>query len=285
VGVAVMDLVSGDVRRWVVETPHGLGVSGLAWSDETLWWRAGPIEDSGDGGTSTRTSMRTWDVERDGRSTLSEGDPGNRLSIPSVGGGAPGGFLAEGRSGNVQVDADGGLAPLDVTIPPDVGLSAASSGEIMSPDGSKVAALLIPDQTHQDDSPLRLMVGQVDGRAVGLQVVPSVATYSLLGWRSPFEVVVERTTAGGDTDGDGMYTRQLWVADLSEAPRPDFAPWISVQAYNLPKFAYGALGAEVVPAPDAPFAPDPRLVGLGMLAAVLVGWRIAVRVRSRRGHA
>jgi hypothetical protein len=41
----------------------------------------------------------------------------------------------------------------------------------------------------------------------------------------------------------------------------------------------------VVHAPDAPFAPDPRLVGLGLLVAAFAAWRIAVRVRSRRDHA
>ena len=46
-----------------------------------------------------------------------------------------------------------------------------------------------------------------------------------------------------------------------------------------------AWAAEVVPAPDAPFAPDPRLVGLGLLVASFVVWRLVVRVRRRRGDA
>jgi len=49
---------------------------------------------------------------------------------------------------------------------------------------------------------------------------------------------------------------------------------------NVPNFAYDAWTAEVVPAPDAPWAPDPRLLGLGL--AGLVYALVLVRRRVRR---
>lgn len=54
---------------------------------------------------------------------------------------------------------------------------------------------------------------------------------------------------------------------------------------NTPQAAAEAWTAEVVAAPDAPFAPDPRLVGLGLLAGSFVVWRLVVRVRRRHGCA
>ncbi|MCP3423646.1 hypothetical protein [Nocardioides pinisoli] len=54
---------------------------------------------------------------------------------------------------------------------------------------------------------------------------------------------------------------------------------------NFPQVAAEAWTADVVPAPGAAFAPDPRLVGLGLLLAAFAGWRVAVGLRRRRDHA
>ena len=55
VGVAVLDLVTGDVRRWDTSTPHGLMTAGLAWAGDVLWWVGG---DYATGGTEEERARR-----------------------------------------------------------------------------------------------------------------------------------------------------------------------------------------------------------------------------------
>ncbi len=52
----------------------------------------------------------------------------------------------------------------------------------------------------------------------------------------------------------------------------------------MPSFAAGAWSAEVVPAPRAPFAPDPRQVAFVVGFVLVMGISVRRTVRSRRGH-
>lgn len=82
-------------------------------------------------------------------------------------------------------------------------------------------------------------------------------------------------------DGRPPQPLRAWSLDVGSGER---APLLEFSG-NAPEVAAEAWAAEVVPAPDAPFAPDPRLVGLGLLAGAFVAWRLVVRVRRRRGDA
>lgn len=59
---------------------------------------------------------------------------------------------------------------------------------------------------------------------------------------------------------------RAWVLDVRTGERTALMAFSG----NTPQLAADALAAEVAPAPDAPFAPDPRLVGPGLLVAALV---------------
>jgi hypothetical protein len=278
VGVAVLDLITGDVERWEDEATNGLSVRGMAWAGDTLWWTAG-ILSSEDGMTLSRNRMRTW---RSGSTPRVLEDLADDVSLTTASIDR-GGFLSSHGTaaiGASRVDLTG-----DVTTIRFVTDEAVSSPHV-APDGRRVAGMEQGRQARVVGTDLPLLAGTIDdGRAVMERVRP-VAAEMVVGWRSPTEVVLLHGSTGGDTDGDGIReTRELWVADLSDLDRPGFAPWIWVQAHAMPQFAAHALAGDVIPAPDAPFAPDPRLVGLGLLVAAFVGWRIAVRVRSRRGHA
>lgn len=287
VGVAVMDLETGEVSRWEVESAHGLSVQGLVWADDVLWWQGGPVVPMEDGGATTaELRTRTWDVETDERTEVGDKDAraGAYLSDP---GNAPGGFVTLPRSFRLErFTRDGEPTSLRMDLPPGVSSSAGLVDPEMAPDGTRVAALLVSDATELDDSVgKRLLVGTAANGTVTLRRVEPIQAHAVLGWRSPGEVVLVHPTTGGDTDGDGVpETRELWLADLSDPDRPGFAPWIVVQATTMPEFAADAWTWTVVEAPDPPFAPDRRWFGsvAAALALVLVaGWRA---IRSRRGH-
>jgi hypothetical protein len=148
----------------------------------------------------------------------------------------------------------------------------------MSTDGSRVAMLWMPVASQYDGSPKPLLVGTVDGRDVALQQVDGVEEQSVLGWRSPTEVVV----ASLDDVEEGRPQRALraWTVDVTTGERAELLGFSG----NTPEVAAEAWTAEVVPAPDAPFAPDPRLVGVALLGAALAGWRWMVLARRRRGR-
>jgi hypothetical protein len=279
VGVAVMDLTTGEVERWEDEAVNGLSVRGMAWAGDTLWWTAGTLTSLRDGGTHSLNTTHTWRWGSTPR--LLEDLPDDvSLTTASI---DPRGFLSShgtAATGASRVDLTGEVTTIRFVT------DEAVSSPHLAPDGRRVAGMEQGRQARVVLADLPLLVGTIEGSRAVMDRVNPVAAEMVVGWRSPTEVVLLHGSPGGDTDGDGIReTRELWVADLSDLDRPGFAPWIWVQAHAMPQFAADALAGDVVPAPDAPFAPDPRLVGLGLLVAAFVGWRIAVRVRSRRVHA
>ena len=74
VGVAVLDLVTGDVQRWDTGTPHGLMTAGLVWAGDVLWWVGGDYATGGtdeerDGRSAARLVVHTWEPRSDDRRT------------------------------------------------------------------------------------------------------------------------------------------------------------------------------------------------------------------------
>jgi hypothetical protein len=273
-GVAVLDLQTGKHQTWEVESPHGLWTGGLAWAGDVLWWSAGPAQQEASGAVRADTRLRTWDVATGERGESSTGIG------PHAVGDAPNGFVEIGPMWRLE-RVTGGADPEMVKLLAPAGTrdGAGLAEPAVSTDGSRVAVLLMPDASRFDGAPKPLLVGAVDGREVALQQVDGVEEQSVLGWRSPTEVVV----ASQDAVEEGRPPRALraWTVDITTSEREQLVSFSG----NTPQVAAEAWTAEVVPAPGAPFAPDPRLVGLGLLAAAFVVWRIAVRVRSRRGNA
>jgi hypothetical protein len=277
VGVAVLDLDTGHRDVWRIESDHGLWVGGMAWAGEVLWWSAGPVRAEGDTAVSARLRVRTWDLGTGEQDEPS--GPSRHVGANAVGD-APGGFIEQRTSRRLEL-VTGGAPPvaLRLTIPASAPTSAGTTDAAMSPDGARVAALLTPDASRYDDAPKAVLVGDVRQRELELRPVGDSVAQAILGWSSPTGVVV----AAVDTVEEGRPRRanRAWTLDVSTGERTALLEFSG----NTPQVAADAWAADVVAAPDAPFAPDPRLVGLG--GAVVLAFSVSLwrDVRRRRGHA
>ncbi len=278
VGVAVLHLETGRRELWELESDHGLGTGGMAWAGDVLWWSAGPgVRIEGNRELVALPRLRTWDLRTGARVEV---DSVARRRVGDNGvGGAPGGFVEQRGARRVDV-VTGGADPtvLRLALPKGMPAAAGTREPAVNTDGSRLAALLMPDASRYGGAPQAVLVGDLMGQEVVMRPVSNSRAETLLGWRSPTEVVV----AGLDhvSEGSSERVKRAWSLDVGTGEQ---VPLLEFSG-NLPQFATEVWAAEVVPAPDAPFAPDPRLVGLGLLVGVLVAWRVAVRVRSRRGH-
>jgi hypothetical protein len=275
VGVAVLDLRTGARDVWRVESEHGLATNGLAWAGDVLWWAAGPISRADGTAVMGRDiAARTWDV------TTGERDeptgPSARVSANTVGD-APDGFVEQAGRRRLTLVTDGAEPrTVRLVLPAGSSRAAGTVDATVAPDGARLAALLMPDASRYDEARRQLVVGPVGGREVRLQPVDGVEEGAVAGWRSPTEVVV--VSLDDVEPGRPQRALRAWALDVTTGAR---TPLVDFSG-NTPQVAAEAWTAEVVPAPDAPFAPDPRLVGLGLLVAALVVWRVVVRVRGRR---
>ncbi|TGN65590.1 hypothetical protein EXE59_17730 [Nocardioides eburneiflavus] len=276
-GVAVLDLETGKRDAWTVESDHGLWVGGLAWAGDVLWWSAGPAQAQGDGALAARTRPRTWDLDTGERDDTPSSV--QRRVSPNGVGHAPGGFVQQPSSRRLTLVSGHEPTTLRLMLPDDAPSAAGTTDATVSTDGSLVATLLMPDASTYDESPKAVLVGDLEGRDVALRRIGDVSAQSVLGWRSATELVV--ASVDDVEAGRPQRASRARILDVTSGAQD---PLLAFSG-NTPHVAADAWTAEVVPAPDAPFAPDPRLVGLGLLAAAFVGWRITVRVRSRRGHA
>lgn len=279
-GVAVLDLESGERRAWTLESPHGLWIDGLAWAGDVLWWSAGPAKASAGALTGTQV-LHTWDLRAGRRTTVGRTALGQPVSANGVGP-APDGFVESvGVRRTTRVTGDGPPTMLRFGLPDDVTqeITRGIRQPAISTDGTRVAGLMAPDYYTESTSPLPLVAGRVDGRDAALSAVDGVEAGAVLGWRSPTEVVL----ASLDDMPPGRPPRALraWTVDVTTGERSALLEFSG----TTPQVAAEAWAAEVVPAPQAPFAPDPRLVGAALLALALVVWRVVVRVRERRVHA
>lgn len=277
VGVAVLDLRTGSRDVWTVPSEHGLVTSGLAWAGDVLWWVAGPIARSGDTGVMAReVTVRTWDVttdERDDSPSDAQGVSGNSV------GDAPGGFVEQRGARRVVLVSGKDSMTRRLQLPAGAPASAGVMDLAVSTDGQRLATLLQPVYGTFDDAQLSLLVGPVGDGVIPLAPVDGIDAQSVAGWRSSSEVVV--ASLADVEEGRPPRALRASVVDVMTGERTELLEFSG----NTPQVAAEAWAAEVVPAPDAPFAPDPRLVGLGLLAGAFVAWRLVVRVRRRRGDA
>lgn len=267
-GVAVVDLGSGDIERWDGETSHGLFTEGLAWAGDVLWWSAGLLPIGEDG---IRRRTHTWDVRTDQRRVVEKGTAARDLFLSTVGP-APGGFVVDGYRLLDVVQGD----HVARTVRLDTEIGGRYGGPALSPDGARVAAVLpfVRDRDGVGGEEAPVAVSRADGRRTDFTRVGDVSSSAVLGWRSENEVVIETRR-----DDVGVYAASVVRVDTGEvAPLVEFR-----DEWGVPSFAADAWSADVIQAPRAPWAPDPRLVGLGLVVAALVVWRI-LRAWRRRGH-
>lgn len=281
IGLAVMDLESGTVRRWEIESAHGLSVNGLVWAGDVLWWQGGPIVAMGGGGTSADLTTRTWDLVTDERIEVTGRKDSRAAVYLAQPGHAPGGFVTLPRPFRLQhVTADGAPVSLRMDLPPDAPSTAGLVDAQMATDGERVAALMIREAAQYDASAAKdLLVGGVADGTVTLKPVDGLRVQSLLAWRSDREVVASSPT---EVDEDGVIRgSRVSVVDVTSGESTEVLEVVGALPVAV---AADAWTGDVVGAPDAPFAPDPRLVGAGgtvLLAFCVSIWR---DLRRRRGH-
>lgn len=278
VGVGILDLRTGSRDTWSIDSEHGLATQGLAWAGDVLWWSAGPLVRSGETAMMARDiAVRTWDVVTDERD-----EPGGESArvVANGIGDAPDGFVEEvGRRRLRVVTEDVGARILRTTLPDGSPRIAGSTDTTMSPDGARIATLLMPDAGLFDDLPKAVLVGGVRDRAVELAPLSGVEEQGIAGWRSPSELVV--TSQVEVEDGRPQQALRAWTVDVTTGAR---APLLEFSG-NTPQVAADAWSAEVVDAPDAPFAPDPRLVSLGGTVLLVLAVSLWRHLRRRRGRA
>lgn len=273
VGVAVLDLRTGDRRAWTLDTEHGLATGGLAWTGEVLWWSAGTLSRSGESGLlGSDIVARKWDVAADRR--VEPSGPESRV-WPDNARSAPGGFVEYPRRHRLVVVTDAGRRVLRAVLPDGSPRSAGLLSATLAPDGSRVVALLRPDANVATSQPQQLVVGRVDGATVRLEPVPGATAGDVLGWRSPTEVVV--ASLAEVEEGRPSEALEASTVDLVTGERSRVLTFSG----TTPQVAADAWSAAVVPAPGAPLAPDPRWIGVGVLLAALTGWRLLVWRRRR----
>lgn len=270
-GVAVVDLDSGDIERWDGETSHGLFTEGLAWAGDVLWWSAGLLPIGEDG---IRRRTHTWDVRTDQRRVVEKGTAARDLFLSTVGP-APGGFVVNGYRllDVVQGDHVARTVRLDTEIG-----GSWYGGPALSPDGARVAAVLpfVRDRDGVGGEEAPVAVSRADGRRTDFTRVGDVSASAVLGWRSENEVVIETRR-----DDVGVYAASVVRVDTGEVvPLVEFRDLQEVRS-----FAADAWAADVIEAPDAPWAPDPRFVGLVLLVVGAFVVTLANRLRRRRDRA
>lgn len=280
VGVAVMDLETGEVARWEVESEHGLSVQALVWAGDVLWWQGGPVVPLAGGSSSTDVRTHVWDLDTDGRTELGGRDERASVYLAQPGH-APGGFVTLPRSFQLQqVRAAQEPEDLRVELPAGTPTSAGLIDPEVATDGDRVAALMLPSAPEYDyGADKDLLVGTRADGVITLEPVGDIRAQAVLGWRSPTEVVVSSWTG---TDGDRVVTSQrAWVVDVTTGARTDL---LDVEGSGPDSVAADAWAGDVVAAHAAPFAPDPRVVGAGAVVVLVLGLSLWRSVRRRRGH-
>ena len=271
-GVAVLDLVTGEERRWDAGTAHGLGAERLIWAGDVLWLSGGAFADEDQ--DSFPATVWTWGPE---------GAPEPRLEPPLdiAGATAPGvdGFLIERGATTTWVQVvDSAGAVSRVRLVHGGGMTSES---YVSPDGRLIAGLRQERGASIAGSPLPLVVGEITAGRAEMTEVGDVEAPSIMGWRSPTEVVV--ASDGSDEGGDRSSTvRDLATVNVVDGTERHL---VELGETGFTTYAAGAWAGDVIDAPQPPFAPDPRqwsaTGGVVLALLLLVGWR---RTRSRRGH-
>lgn len=269
-GVAVVELATGDIERWDTESAYGLAADGLAWAGDVLWWTGGPVEPVGEVGTRSRVLAHTWDVATGERSHAERNTPGSDLPLGTARSTADG-FLANGLRTLYLTQGDRLSRSVSLT-------RRIRNAAALSPDGTQVAAVLDPDPSSgaSMEELDALVVGDLATGPMDMARVGDAKAADVYGWRSSHEVVVVTHA--------GTATERLHAAAVVDVRTAEMTRLLKFDG-AIPTFAADAWSADVIEAPDAPWAPDPRVVGMVVLIVGAFVVSLARSLRRRRGHA
>ncbi len=270
IGVAILDLTTGEVERHVVPTEHGLFPSLLSWVDDrTLAMASDHLTSAAVESYSGRTVVRLFTLGRAEPMVLPHS---NVLPVPVV--------TTTGFAGSVHPRV---LRTYDAAgrVTGDVRMSTFLVNAAYDAPSGRLAGIR-GDPKQGGSGPGRLMAGRVvDGRAQ-LSTVPGHHRPStVLGWSDAHHVVV---------DQGGHLSRLVLAVDVRTGAEQRLT-WTGPQTPGGQWYGIGlatdALHHPVtVPAVEPPQPWNPRWVAGGALAAVLlVGSGCVVLVlRGRRGR-
>jgi len=273
VGLAVYDLVDGDVTRLAVDSEHGIEVEAMTWTADRLWvaygaWDSRVYPEPGVAArSSTISEVRTigWDPETGDVVDDPEVDSSEMFRGGGLGAGGPAGEALSVTAGRTVwvLDADTG------SLLRRVRLDRPARGPVrVSDDGGTLAWRVLDEGVHNEAAPVR--VRAPDGVSRDL---PGVEAIAVVGWRDSRHLVVQRSSGSfASVDVRTGRPRTLVAADL-----PPFEPGVDLAA--------DALRAEVVAAADPPGDPwwwVALLAGAG--GCLLLALAVPVLVLARRGR-
>lgn len=273
VGLAVIDLETGEREVWELDSAHGLFIGGMAWAGDQLSWWAGPIREV-NGTLGGEPLPHRWNT-RNGERDATVADAGTPIEFAESGT-APGGFLVQNARWRLRWVTATRSATIRLILPARIPADVGILDPVMSPDGSRIAVLLRYGSSSED-VPRAVLVGDVVDGVARLAPVDGAEAQGIVGWRSPTEVVL--TDSGDVAEHQPRLANRAWTVDVRSGAKADLLELSG----NNPVVAADAWTADVVTASDAPSMPGPA--GFGAAAAVLsillmAGWRTT---RRRRG--
>lgn len=257
-GVAVYDVVTGDVRSAPLETEHGIAVDGLLWADDDTVLVGYGQEMGGDGdpdlsSSSNRHRWFVWPTTARSPQAVALLRAGDDLDTA-----AEGRALADQRI----VDLDGGVAN-QIRF-------NASAGNVtaLDPTGTRVA---LPGTGGRNNRvPSTLQVTAVDGTT---SIVPdSEGTYAALAWVDATHVAIQTLPPP-----DYIDDLRVEVVDVVDGTRREVLDSNGVG--NVFQLTTDLLSEPTLEAVEPPRPPDPRwvaavLASFALLSGVgLLRWR------------
>ncbi|GAW52575.1 MULTISPECIES: hypothetical protein [unclassified Nocardioides] len=260
-GAAVYDAVTDEVMRHDVESDHGVMPDGMTWVGDRLWFSA-PLFDDNSGTSATSRVTYVWQTRTDAVREVPAG------RSPSFGNAAAtDDRVVESGGGTVDLYSPDGEPVRSLRVEPSIGNQV-----VVSPDGSRFAAMLDPDPSSFDDTQHGVVVLSPRGRdGTAAHRVPGLLTNEVVGWRGSRQVVVRTFDLAAYQAVDVETGR----AEPLTVPGSSWVPGFQV--------AQDAWSAPTYDAPAPPTPPDPRWPWVGSGAGVLLGglalvlWRRRVR--------
>jgi len=298
-GVAVYNAEDGTVTRHLVESEYGLNTdaseSDLVWLDDDSMLVSFSYFVSSN--TSNRFAAHLWHVDDGDFRRVGSRDRWQSLSL-----------LADGTlAGQVSAPSTGD----HVEFEPLTDRLRASGEGVRLPAGNYVDYSRFGDRVvvtgHQGSGGIqRVRTGTVgpDSRVAEVTPVGTIVIAELLGWRSDHSVLVaavrgERYDDVGDLTEEGMgEDAGLGIAYEGDSTEPAWSLYevdlVSQEVRRLGtadglgqrlEVTTSLLAAPMVEGIRPPSPLDPRLRNAAIAAGVaLLGWAVAVRVRSRRSR-
>jgi hypothetical protein len=273
-GIAVLDLVTGEVTRHHFETEHGLWTEHVGWLDDDSVVAQHLQYLVGDNGTDMKKASGTdetiwrWDLSEE--EPVQWSDP----ALLDVGAWDPpvGGLSIVDADERLRVVAGGEVGPV-------VGRSEwlmGDGGRLLSPDGTRIAGVWGTSGRSPEDVTVVPVGSDRTTPTVQWRLTRASGTFHVDGWIDDDHVAVTRRSEP-QRQGYGM---GVFAVDV-ESGQPSLLVRLPEGMFNGVQWATDLLDSPVVDRPAPPRPLDPRWVTAGWVALAL-GGLLALRGWRRR---